>query len=104
MIALIKDNLDRIKDVCKQHHVKSLYLIGSAVNEKSFSSASDIDLLYKFNKHEINEMDYADNFFSLLFALKDIFKREVDLVAEEKLKNPFFIERISSNKQAIYES
>jgi hypothetical protein len=60
--------------------------------------------LYRFNKEEIKENDYADNYFDLLFELEDILKRKVDLVSEEKMKNPYFIESINRKKQLIYES
>ncbi len=104
MITLIRKNIDLIKDVCKKHHVRSLYLIGSAAdNEKDFTEASDIDFLYRFKKDEIGEMDYADNYFNFLFALQDLLRRNIDLVPEEKLKNPFFINSINKNKQVVYE-
>lgn len=105
MIALIKNNMELIRDVCKKHHVLSLYLIGSAAKEdKDFTSESDIDFLYRFDKAKIGEMEYADYYFSLLFTLQELFKRKVDLVPEEKLKNPFFINSINKNKLKLYES
>lgn len=105
MVALIKDKLEDIQDVCKKHHVLSLYLIGSAAKEeKDFTPESDIDFLYRFDKMQIGEMEYADNYFGLLFALQQLFNRKVDLVPEEKLKNPFFIQSINSNKEMVYEA
>jgi uncharacterized protein len=104
MIALIKNNLETIRGLCKKHHVKSLYLIGSATSENGFNNDSDIDFLYRFRKEDIEEMEYADNFFDLLFELQDIVGRKVDLVAEEKMRNPYFIESINESKQMLYES
>ena len=104
MVALIKNNIDAIRDACKKYHVKSLYLVGSATKASHFTDESDIDFLYRFRKEDIEEMEYADNFFDLMFELQDLLKRKVDLVAEEKMKNPYFIESINENKQVIYES
>jgi len=104
MVALIKNNIASIQDLCRQHHVRSLYLIGSATIDEKFSDNSDIDFLYRFNKDEIPELDYADNFFSLLFMLEELLSRKVDLVSEEKLKNPYFIASINESKQTVYES
>lgn len=104
VIDTVKNKVHDIRDACKKHHVKTLYLIGSATNPEYFSTNSDIDLLYTFNKSEIPESEYADNFFDLLFFLEDIFKRKVDLVPEEKLTNPYFIDSINHQKEAIYES
>ena len=57
-----------------------------------------------FNKDEIVEMDYADNYFDLLFSLQELLNRKVDLVAEEKLRNPYFIDSINRSKELVYES
>lgn len=103
MVRLITDNIDAIRDVCKKHHVLSLYLIGSATKEDRFAIGSDVDFLYRFRKEEIEEIDYADNYFSLLFALQDLLRRKVDLVAAEKMSNPYFIDSVNRDKQVIYE-
>ncbi len=104
MVALIQNNIQAIKDLCRKHHVKTLYLVGSAAKEKAFTEMSDVDFLYRFRKEEIEEMDYADNYFDLLFALQDLLHKKVDLVAEEKMWNPYFIASINESKQTIYES
>jgi uncharacterized protein len=104
MIALIKDNMHAIQDACRKHHVKPLCLVGSAAKENTFTDQSDVDFLYRFRKEDIGEMDYADNFFDLMFYLQDLLKRKVDLVAEEKMWNPYFIESINRDKPLIYES
>lgn len=104
MIALVKDQMKTIHDVCQKHHVQSLYLIGSAVEESAFTAESDIDFVYRFRKDEIAEMEYADNYFSFLFAMQDLFNRKVDLVPEEKIRNPYFMENINRTKQKIYEA
>ncbi|MCF8448701.1 MAG: nucleotidyltransferase domain-containing protein [Taibaiella sp.] len=104
MVALIKDNLKAIKDVCQKHHVRSLYLIGSAARQDSITTDSDIDFLYRLKTEDIAEMEYADNYFELLFSLQELLHRKVDLVAEEKMKNPYFIDSINKDKHIIYES
>lgn len=104
MVPLIQNNMPAILELCKKHHLKSFYLVGSATSTDRFSDQSDVDFLYRFKKEEIVEWDYADNYFDLLFALQDLLKRKVDLVAEEKMWNPYFIESINQSKQMIYEA
>ncbi len=104
MVQVIKDNLKGIQDACKKHHVRSLYLVGSATREEHFTPESDVDLLYRFRKEDIAEMDYADNYFELLFELQELLRRKVDLVAEEKMCNPYLIEHINSSKLVIYKA
>ncbi len=102
MVGLIRDNLNAINGLCKKHHLASLYLVGSAAKETQFNEDSDIDFRYRFNKDDIELMDYADNFFDLMFALQDLLGRKVDLVSEEKMWNHYFIESINESKQLIY--
>ena len=103
MVTLIKDNLDTIRALCKKHHIKSFYLVGSAAKETRFTDESDVDFLYRFNEGD-KDLDYADDFFDLMFELQDLLNRKVDLVSEEKMWNPYFIESINESKQIIYES
>lgn len=105
MVALLKDNITQIQEACKKHHVKTLYLIGSAAGDgENFNNNSDVDFIYSFNQTELNEMDYTDNYFDLLFNLQNILNRKVDLVPEEKIHNPYFLSSINQTKQMIYAS
>jgi len=104
MVALVENNLKAIQDACIKHHVKSLHLVGSATQENRFTEESYVDFLYLFRKEDIDLNDCADNYFDLLFYLQDLLNRKVDLVAEEKMKIPYFIESINRDKKMIYES
>ncbi len=58
MIPIVKENIDAIINVCKTHHLKSLYLFGSAALEndftkKTFVVASEAISWYSFNKVKI---------------------------------------------------
>ena len=102
MVALIQNNIEAIQDLCKKHHVRSLYLVGSATKEDNFKPDSDVDFLYRFNKEAIPQMDYADNFFDFKFYLEDLFSRPIDLIAEEYLTNPSFIKSLEKSKVQLY--
>ncbi len=102
MAPLITENIDQIIAACKRHHLKNLYIFGSAVRENDFNEDSDVDFLYNFKKEEIPFDDYADNFFDFLFALEDMLYRKIDLVPEEKIKNPFFLKQVNAEKIKIY--
>jgi len=56
------------------------------------------------NRFNDNGLDYVGDYFDLLFGLQDLFNRKVDLVSEEKMWNPYFIESINKSKQLIYEA
>lgn len=90
MTAIIKDNLDKIIEVCKLMQVKSLYLFGSAAKETAFTPNSDLDFLYQFQKNSDGMPLSSYDYFDLMFKLEEITGKNIDLVAEEKISNPFF--------------
>lgn len=98
-MILTKKNITLINSLCELHSVEKLYLFGSATG-KTFSKNSDIDFLVKFKKIDLEK--YFDNYITLKEKLKNIFKREVDLVEEQTLKNPILINSINKNKELIY--
>jgi predicted nucleotidyltransferase len=89
-----------IKNLCKQYNVKKLYAFGSVLTDK-FTDKSDIDLIVDFKDMPVE--DYADNYFDFKFSLQDIIKRDVDLLEEQAIRNPYFMQNINQTKQLIYE-
>ncbi|WP_366184580.1 nucleotidyltransferase domain-containing protein [Flavobacterium ovatum] len=96
---LIQNYSKEIINLCKIHKVKSLYAFGSVLTDK-FNSESDVDLVVDFQP--IDVLDYGDNYYNLKFSLEDIFKRNVDLLEEKALRNPYFIKTLNKNKKLIY--
>ena len=91
--------IEKINVLCSKYNVKSLSIFGS-VCAKDFNELSDIDLLISFNK--MNHGDYADNFFIIAEKFEQLFKRKVDLITENSLSNPYFIESINNSRKVIY--
>ncbi len=100
MNSIIQGQLGKIRALCKQHKVKSLYSFGS-VNTPEFTDESDIDLLIDFEAG-ISVEDYTDNYFSLREKFAQLFKRDIDLVTRRSLSNPFFIREVEQSKHLIY--
>jgi predicted nucleotidyltransferase len=97
---LIDVNRDKLIELCNKHKVKELYLFGSILTEK-FNETSDIDLLIQF--HQIELLDYFDNYMELKEELEQLFSRPVDLVENQAIRNPIFRRVIEREKQLIYE-
>ena len=100
MVDLIQNKIDEIIVACKQHHVETISLFGSAAKNNMLEDR-DIDLLVEFSD-DIDILDYADNYFSLLDKLQDILNRKVDLVSGKSLKNPVLKEEIYQTKVELY--
>jgi len=98
-MLIIEQNINKIRALCKIHNVETLYLFGSATNE-NFSQESDIDFLVRFKKFDLAK--YFENYITLKENLKNIFKKEIDLIEEQTLKNPILIKSINDNKELIY--
>jgi len=98
--SIIKNNLVEIKRLLNQHKVKRAYAFGSVCTDK-FNEQSDIDLLISFQEG-MEPLERGENWWTLLYALQNLFNREVDLVAEETLKNPYFIKSVNERKELIY--
>lgn len=99
MESIIEDNLSAIKDIFKNNGAKSAYLFGSAAIGR-LTPNSDVDFLFSFpdNMHFEN---YADNYFEIVNSLEKLLNRNVDLIAEKTLKNPYLIEKINTQKIRI---
>ncbi len=100
MDKLLFNNLEQVKTAMKLHQVKNAYAFGSVCTSR-FTDSSDIDFLVSFN--EMKPEDYADNYFGLLYNLQEIFKRDIDLITEKSLQNPYFIKVINQSKIPVYE-
>lgn len=99
MHALIQDKLDEIRILCEKYNVKTMHVFGSACTDH-FNDSSDIDILISFKN--ISFEKYTDNFFELHEKLVELFNRKIDLLTENSLSNPYFIESIEETKRLLY--
>ena len=95
----IDRNIEKIKALCNNHNVSKLYVFGSVLSER-YKQTSDIDFIVDFSDIEI--YDYADNYFDLKKSLEDLLNRQVDLLEEKAIKNPYLRQTIDSSKKLIY--
>ena len=98
---VIQDNIESLRMLCMKYNVGRLFVFGSVVNT-SFKPDSDIDFLVSFKQIKLE--DYADNYFDFKFSLEDLFKKEIDLLEEQAIKNPYLLKAINSTKKLVYES
>lgn len=104
MIDVVKNNIKDIEETCHIMKVKSLYLFGSAARGNDFKQDSDLDFLFTFIKDNNGFPLAGYDYFDLLFRLEEITGRKIDLVAEEKVRNQYFLNKINKEKLLVYES
>jgi len=98
-MELIDNNIETIHQLCSKYNVNKLFIFGSILT-KEFRSDSDIDFVVDFDRVEL--MNYADNYYDFKFSLENIFGREVDLLEQKAIKNPYLKKSINSTKKLIY--
>lgn len=95
----VEKNISSIQFLCQHHKVDKLYLFGSILGN-SFNETSDIDFVVRFKNIEL--LKYADNYFDFKFSLEELLKRPVDLLEEQSIKNPYFLDVLNESKKLIY--
>ena len=96
---LLERNIGTLMKLCVKYNVLKLYIFGSVLSDK-FHEDSDIDFLVTFDKVDLEE--YADNYFDFKFSLADLFNREIDLLEEKAIKNPYLKQSIDNTKELLY--
>ncbi len=103
MQPIIENRKEEIKDLCRKLKIKKLYAFGSVVSKNTFTDNSDIDFLISFID-DISLDEYSETYFQLHYQLRELLNRDIDIVTERSLSNPYSIESINRSKALIYEA
>ena len=95
----ISQHIEQIKKLCDINKVKSLFAFGSITTDH-FQPHSDIDLVVDID--EKDPLSYTDNYFNLKFHLEELLKRQIDLLEQKAIKNPYLKKQIDQTKVLIY--
>ena len=98
-MKLIENNIQKIVALCKKYKVNKLFVFGSILTDR-FNDDSDVDLVVSFNKAEVG--DYFGNYFDFKYSLEELFGRDVDLLEEQTIKNPYLKKNVDATKALIY--
>ena len=99
---IIEHRQSDIRGLAERHHVASLALFGSAAAGEFDPSRSDLDFVVSFR--EMTAAQHADAYFGLLEGLENLFGRQVDLLEDAAIRNPFLREAIDHSKRSLYEA
>ena len=100
MIDLIAERAEKLAELCRTHHVRTLELFGSAANGKFDPATSDLDFLVDFA--EVPPGKRSKAYFGLMFGLEDLYSRDVDLVVTGAIDNPYFLKSVNKSRQVVY--
>ncbi len=93
---------DDLPALCRRFHVRRLDLFGSAADRRFDPTRSDLDFLVAFE--DLPEGAYADAYFGLREALAGLFGREVDLLTEPALENPYLRRQLEAQRKQLFPS
>ena len=101
MIDLVANKKNELKEICENHKVAELYLFGSAATDEFNEHKSDLDFAVKFSS-SIDPVDFAENYFSFLDQLTDLFGKRIDLLSYSRIRNPVIKEAVENSKVQLY--
>jgi predicted nucleotidyltransferase len=92
-------NINLIRKLCEKYRVRTFSAFGSVTRE-DFNENSDIDFIVDFNEND--PFEYTDLYFQLKENLEKLLNRQIDLIEERGIKNPFFKKELDETKVLIY--
>ena len=95
-----KEKLPDVVALLGKHQIKNAFVFGSVVTQH-FNEQSDIDLLITF-RDGLDPLEAGEHWWNLHDELRQLFHREIDIVTERSLKNPYFIKELDETKLLIY--
>jgi len=97
----IEQHMAEMQELCNRHHVRSLYLFGSAARGE-MKPTSDYDFLVDIPLVQENFEAYANSYFEMADSLERMLNRKVDLLTVPMLSNPYLIQSIEKSKVQLY--
>jgi predicted nucleotidyltransferase len=104
MIPEIRNNLDKIRQVCSQMQLESLAVVGSAARETDFGPNSDIDFMYSLQLNEQGVPLSNYDMFDFQWELEAITGKPVDLIYDKGIRNMRFLNSLMQDKVVLYEA
>lgn len=100
MVKIIDEKRSQLVRLCGQLGVKRFEVFGSAAQQEGFTAQSDLDFLVEFLP--MTPENHSDAYFDLLYALRELFQRPVDLLEVNAIRNPYLMESINHHRVELY--
>ncbi|MDL5050856.1 nucleotidyltransferase domain-containing protein [Oscillatoria amoena NRMC-F 0135] len=101
LMTLIKERYTDFVELCRSHKVDKFYAFGSSITDHFDPEKSDIDIVVKVDIDD--PINRGEALLSLWDKLEGLFKRKVDLLTEDSIRNPYLKANINRTKKLIYD-
>ncbi len=101
LTTLINERYTDFVELCRSHKVDKLYAFGSSITDHFDPKTSDIDVVVKIDIDD--PADRGEALLSLWDNLEILFKRKVDLLTDDSIRNPYLRSNIDRTKKLIYD-
>ena len=101
-LPVLDDKAEKLIELCRQFHVKSLEIFGSAAAGAFRAESSDLDFIVDFGDQPLGP--WAGLFLDFADALEALFGRHVDLITPQSIQNPYFRKAVDASRRLIYEA
>jgi len=102
MISLVEQNQPALAELCRRFNVRTLYIFGSAATDGFKPDSSDLDFLVDLADRQPTG-EYADRYLGFAESLEELFGRQVDLLTEQSLRNPYLRHEVQNTRELVYE-
>ena len=99
--TLLKEKYTDFVELCRSHRVDKIYAFGSSITDHFDPKTSDIDVVVKIGIDD--PVDRGEALLSLWDKLEALFERQVDLLTEDSIRNPYLKSNINRTKRLIYD-
>lgn len=101
MNKAVTEKLEELNEICRNHSVKYLYLIGTDLRDDYDINKSDIDFVVEVDEED--PVESGDKLMSLWDELEFLFSTRVDLLTNKSITNAYLKKNIDNSKVLIYE-
>lgn len=102
MHYIIENNLTELKEICRNFQVTRLYVFGSLGNDTFDINKSDVDLIVELEEQD--PIEKGEKLMNLWNRFEDLFGRNVDLLSNVNVRNPYLQQGIDATKKIVYEA
>jgi predicted nucleotidyltransferase len=101
LMTLLSEKNSEFVQLCRTNQVDKIYAFGSSVTDHFNPFTSDIDLVVTIDIDD--PADRGEALLTLWDSLETLFKRKVDLLTEDSIRNPYLKANINRTKKLIYD-